>query len=307
MEANALEAYLAEHGERLGLYRGPDFLALPLPPRSSILGPWLIEQSLTMLYAERGLGKSLLMLGMALAVAKGEGFLGFPAGPASSVLYVDGEMPPRELQQRLGQLAPSGVPDNLFTLSATHAGEAWADLSDPYGRFQLLEIIREVQPKVLVLDNKSTLIPPSRENDADSWVELQKWFINLRQMGLAVVLVHHSGKNGLQRGTSLTEVVLDTIIKLQKPPPTDKPADGARFVLTYEKNRHFYGQDAQPMLVELTTAANQATWQALPYVGPSIEKVEQAKALQGQGLSQRAIAEQMGVALGTINSWLKAA
>ena len=41
----APDIYLLERGERLGLYRGPDFLALPLPERRPILGPWLVEQS----------------------------------------------------------------------------------------------------------------------------------------------------------------------------------------------------------------------------------------------------------------------
>lgn len=304
-QPSELEAYLVEQGARLGLYRGPDFLALPLPERLPILGPWLVEQSLTMIYAERGLGKSLLMMAMGLAVAKGEPFLGYAAGHPQRVLMVDGEMPPREAQKRLELLSGGYAPENFMCLSATQAGEDWLDLNDPYGRMQLLEVIQKVQPKMLILDNKSTLMPPNRENDAESWVEMQKWFIGLRKMGLAVVLVHHSGKGGQQRGTSMVEVTLDTVIKLGRA-PTDghTPNDGARFVLTFEKNRHFYGEDAQPLLVELVQGEGLVAWRVQPY---REDKVAQAVDLSKQGYSQRQIATALGVSAASVNAYLKSA
>ena len=47
-----------------------DLLAMQLPEREPILAPWLTEQSLSMLYAWRGLGKSWLALSIARALPK---------------------------------------------------------------------------------------------------------------------------------------------------------------------------------------------------------------------------------------------
>ena len=48
-----------------------DFLAIDVPPREMLLGPILPERSLAMLYAPRGIGKTLLSLSIGLAVASG--------------------------------------------------------------------------------------------------------------------------------------------------------------------------------------------------------------------------------------------
>lgn len=49
-----------------------DFLALDMPRRETLLAPILPERSLSMLYAPRGVGKTLLSLSIGLAVAGGE-------------------------------------------------------------------------------------------------------------------------------------------------------------------------------------------------------------------------------------------
>jgi putative DNA primase/helicase len=41
-----------------------------------------------------------------------------------------------------------------------------------------------------------------RENEAESWSPVADWVLHLRRRGIAVILIHHGGKNGQQRGTS---------------------------------------------------------------------------------------------------------
>jgi len=48
-----------------------DFLSLDIPAREMLLNPILPERSLAMLYAPRGVGKTLLSLSIGLAVAAG--------------------------------------------------------------------------------------------------------------------------------------------------------------------------------------------------------------------------------------------
>ena len=65
-----------------------------------------------------------------------------------------------------------------------------------------------------------------------------------------MLVIHHGGKSGMQRGTSRKEDVLDTVIGLRKPP--DYQADqGARFEIHFEKARGFYGPEAEPFEARL--------------------------------------------------------
>jgi putative DNA primase/helicase len=56
-----------------------DFLNLNVPPREMLLAPILPERSLGMLYAPRGVGKTLLGLSIGLAVASGTPLLRWSA------------------------------------------------------------------------------------------------------------------------------------------------------------------------------------------------------------------------------------
>ena len=78
-----------------------DFLALQVPARGMLLSPVLPEQSLAMLYAPRGIGKSWLGLSIGVAVASGGSLLRWDAPSPRRVLFVDGEMLLADLQARL--------------------------------------------------------------------------------------------------------------------------------------------------------------------------------------------------------------
>jgi len=57
------------------------------------------------------------------------------------------------------------------------------------------------------------------------------------RQGIAVLLVHHAGTNGRQRGTSRREDALDTVITLRRPEDYS-PEQGARFEVHFEKLRN---------------------------------------------------------------------
>jgi hypothetical protein len=69
-----------------------DFLSLNIPAREMLLNPILPERSLAMLYAPRGVGKTLLSLSIGLAVASGVPLLRWSAPRQKRVLYVDGRL-----------------------------------------------------------------------------------------------------------------------------------------------------------------------------------------------------------------------
>src|ERR1700730_3596528 len=78
---------------RLRSLSAAEFLRLELPPRGMVLEPILREKGLMMLHVYRGIGKTLLALGIGYSVASAGGVLGWSAPIARRVLYLDGEMP----------------------------------------------------------------------------------------------------------------------------------------------------------------------------------------------------------------------
>ena len=118
-----------------------------------------------------------------------------------------------------------------------------------------------------------------------------------------MLLVHHSNKNGGQRGTSRKEDILDTVITLRKPDNYD-PREGARFEVHYEKARGFFGGEAAPFEASLKEQSGRFLWQTRALEECQLEKVLD---LKKEGLTQREIALETGLSPATINRRLKEA
>ncbi|MBI1211408.1 MAG: AAA family ATPase [Alphaproteobacteria bacterium] len=229
-----------------------ELLAHEFQPREDVLAPFLKTQGSAMVYAYRGIGKTHFSIGCALAVATGSQFLRFRAPKPRRVLFVDGEMPGVELQERFAAAAtrlPEGSempdPDYLRIVTPDLLRDApIPNLATEDGRGAIELHIEGIE--LLVLDNISTLFRGrGRENDEDSWVEAQNWILALRRQGISTLLVHHAGKGGAQRGTSKREDVLHAVITLKRP-QNYRMSEGARFECHLEKARGIFGADANP-------------------------------------------------------------
>jgi putative DNA primase/helicase len=215
-----------------------DFLELDVPPREMLLNPILPERSLAMLYAPRGVGKTLLGLSIGLAVASGAPLLRWSAPRQRRVLYVDGEMPLISLQERLRAISMglgAEIPNDGFRILAADNTEHGLSLGSEDGQNAIEPLLGDVY--LLILDNLSTLCTTGSESASDAWVPMQNWLIGLRRNGIAVLLIHHAGVNGRQRGTSRREDALDTVIALRRPEDYS-PEQGARFEVHFEKLRN---------------------------------------------------------------------
>ncbi len=250
--------------ERVRVYELAEYLELRLPPRQPLLSPWFNEKDLAMLYANRGDGKTWVALSIALGVATGTSALGWEAPARAPVLFVDGEMPVETLQSRTSSLLAGLDPDLdtseiPFRILAADAQEVPVPaLDSPEGKRLLDAILGDA--KLVVFDNISTLFGAGPENEAEAWGPAQDLLLGLRRRGVAVLLVHHAGKSGAQRGTSRREDVLDTVIKLQRPGEY-RAENGARFEVRFEKARGLIGADVAPFEAQLATDENGcATW-----------------------------------------------
>jgi putative DNA primase/helicase len=215
-----------------------DFLNIDVPPREMLLSPILPERSLAMLYAPRGVGKSWLGLSIGLAVAAGESLLRWSAPRQRNVLYVDGEMPLVSLQERLKEISAGlgrDIPNDGFRVLAADNIESGINLSTDEGQQALEPLLADID--LLIPDNLSTLLTSRSETASDAWVPIQQWLLKLRRQGKSVLLIHHAGTNGRQRGTSRREDALDTVIALRRPEDYS-PEQGARFEIHFEKLRN---------------------------------------------------------------------
>ena len=83
-----------------------------------------------------------------------------------------------------------------------------------YGRKLVEEALGDAE--VLVLDSISTLFNFAT-NEEEPWLEVMAWLKKLRSKGLCIIFLHHAGKQGIQRGSSKSEDLLDVSIKLAQP------------------------------------------------------------------------------------------
>jgi putative DNA primase/helicase len=200
-----------------------------------LLAPILPERSLAMLYAPRGLGKSWLAFSIGLATATGASLLRWSAPQQRNVLYVDGEMPLVSLQERLKAISPGfgrDIPNDAFRILAADQIEGGINLSAAEGQQSLDPLLQDVD--LVILDNLSTLATTTSESASDAWVPMQNWLLKLRRRGVSVLIVHHAGTNGRQRGTSRREDALDTVIALRRPEDYS-PDQGARFEIPFRE------------------------------------------------------------------------
>lgn len=276
------------------------FLALKLPPRAMLLDPILPGKGLVMLHAPRGTGKTYLATAIAYAVASGGALLSWRASEPRRVVYLDGEMPAAVMQRRLAAIvagAKAEPPDASFfrILAADLCENGLPDLASPEGQDAVEAVLNGAE--LLVLDNLSCLVRSGRENEADSWQPVQEWLLKLRRRGVAVLLVHHSGKGGQQRGTSKREDVLDTVLSLRRPQDYSV-SEGARFEVHVEKARGVTGDALAPFEALLETRDDAALWTMKTLADVNLARVA---ALTNEGLSVRDIAGELGLGLATIS------
>lgn len=287
--AGAYDRYPGANSGRLKVDNVEEFVAERISEPEWLVEGLLREKALVMVYAPRGLGKTWFGLSLAVAVAMGGPFLKWPTTRRRRVLYVDGEMSAFGMQARLRGLGASG---DLRLICSDRQDGPMPSLGTEAGRTLIDEQLDGVS--LLVLDSRSTLVGGA-ENDAETFEELQRWFLSLRRRGIAVVLVHHSGKNGDQRGTSKHEDILDLSIRLN-PEPRFVAGGGARFGVEFTKNRNSI--DDSPFSVSL---AGHGSGLVRLVVGS--DEVQQ---LSEQGLSPVDIADRLGVNKATVYRRLQA-
>lgn len=283
-----------------------EFVGMTFKPRTPLLSPWLHTQDLCMVYAARGIGKTHFALSVAYAVAAGTSFGPWKAPSPRKVLYLDGELPGAVMQQRCAMHCPDLEPAQgyfrVLTPDLIPEDETLPDLSTLEGQ-ECIERSIDADTELIVIDNLSAWARTGRENEAESWPLIGNWLLSLRRRGIAVLLVHHGGKNGQQRGTSKKEDLLDVVMGLTRPQDYD-PKQGAVFMLEFTKARNLTGGDAESLEFTLGGDEERAQWAWRTCEASIMERVaSRAK----DGLTPGEIATEMGIHKSSVSRHLKSA
>jgi hypothetical protein len=143
----------------------------------------------------------------------------------------------------------------------------------------------------VVLDNLASLAGLTT-GDPERWTELQRFLMALRRLGLAVLMVHHANKKGLQRGSSRHGDMLDLVMAMRRP-ESWRPADGTRFEIHFEKARSLHTAAIEPIEARLGERDGRLHWRWStldddPRLGRMVALIE-------QGLSMPDIGERLGL------------
>ncbi len=223
-----------------------------------------------MVFGPRGIGKTYFTLSLAVSLACGKPFLKWENTNTVGVLVVDGEMPLDQSRDRLKNLLPDKPAAPLLMLSHEHLYhlvERDLNLGEPDMQAALTTYLdANSEIRVIILDNISCLMRNVREDKKDDWsLQILPFLMWLRRRGIAVILVHHAGKGGDQRGTSAREDQLDSVLKLERLSDADNTV-GAQFAVRFTKHRGTYGDavsDFEASLIADRNGLPTWTWKTL--------------------------------------------
>lgn len=284
-----------------------DFKKFEMPEIKTIMAPWLTFGSTHMIYATRGVGKTFFALSIGLAICHGTDFGEWTIKESSNVMYVDGEMLPQDMKERIDFLSPNlkEKMNKWYILSSglnfQNGGSAINITQTFWQDFIYNEVITK-DIKVVFLDNIAALTPGIEENDSTAWDVISSWLNKLKQTGCAIILIHHAGKGGQQRGTSAREDALDTVITLK--PTSSDLTRGVDVDVVFEKSRHITGPAISSVNWKLTSepGSSDVIWD---FGFPGVSKRNAAIMMMINNKTYTEIGDTLGVGKSTITKYKK--
>ncbi len=171
-------------------------IAVPIGEFSRVLGGGLVPGSIVLVGGDPGIGKSTLMLQMALAMAT-----------RLRVLYVSGEESERQIKMRAARIgSESKFPPELFLVTETSLDT-------------IFEHVANVKPDLLIVDFIQTVYIPEMDSAAGSVSQVRESASRLRELakssGESVFVIGHVTKEGTIAGPRVLEHIVDTVLYLE--------------------------------------------------------------------------------------------
>ena len=157
-----------------------------------VLGGGLIPGSLVLIGGDPGIGKSTLLLQMALDV------------PDESILYVSGEESDQQIKLRAGRLNRAN--DNLLFLAETST-------------HKIFQQIEKVKPAIVIVDSIQTMYSTAVDSVPGSVSQVRQCageFMQFaKETSTTVLLIGHITKDGALAGPKVLEHMVDTVLQFE--------------------------------------------------------------------------------------------
>lgn len=272
-----------------------EILSIKKSQKLPIWGP-ITRKSITLLYGSTGVGKSFFVLGLLYSLGSEEKFCGYyPQGKHSSC-YLDGEMDLEDMAYRLRMIRPEEemhiACDSINVLTREDFGTGLVpNISIPVCQEMYSQIFAPYD--VIIIDNLNTTSYPRNDRDGEiaQFLRVLPWLLKLRDAGKAVILIHHTNKQGQQMGSILKEQIATNVIELEKIKSLSD-SDALKFKIVYHKHRHVSKKDAKSLVVEAIPSSTGMTWLT---EDPSNQIEDQITQLKSDGRTNREIAEELGI------------
>ena len=284
----------------------PEFLSAEFKPREKLLGPF-VTQALIMAYGPRGIGKTRFLATTAIAAASGGTAFTWQASRPVRTAYLDGEMAGVELQDLFASLYVAAGREwdgsTLRIVTPDMQKHGIPDLATLGGQLEVEDAIGDAE--LIYIDNLSAWVRGTgEENTAESWLPVLDFLLRQRSQGRSVVIAHHAGKSGQQRGTSKREDILDVVLALRRPAQYS-PQDGAKFEVHFEKARGLHGEAVAPFEAQLGTDEHGiSVWTTRTI---EVATFDHVVTLQRDGLSPSEIARELGINKSNVSRAIKKA
>jgi len=173
-----------------------DRIHVPIGEFARVLGGGIVPGSIVLVGGDPGIGKSTLMLQMALEMAN-----------KLKVLYVSGEESERQIKMRAARVQPGSKSlGDMFLVTETNLDT-------------ILEHVSEVKPDLLIVDSIQTVYLPELDSAAGSVSQVRESANRLRELakssGPAVFVIGHVTKEGTIAGPRILEHIVDTVLYLE--------------------------------------------------------------------------------------------
>jgi DNA repair protein RadA/Sms len=173
-----------------------DRINLPIGEFARVLGGGIVPGSIVLVGGDPGIGKSTLMLQMAMEMAA-----------KKRVLYVSGEESERQIKMRAVRLnSQKDLPKDLLLVTETNLEI-------------ILNHISEVKPDLLIVDSIQTVYLSNMDSSAGSVSQVRECSSQLRELaktsGISVFVIGHVTKEGTIAGPRVLEHIVDTVLYLE--------------------------------------------------------------------------------------------
>jgi RecA-family ATPase len=184
---------------------------LPQPPIDYIITDLITNSSLNVFYGEAGSKKTYSALSMAVAVANGIDWLGFPT-KKSPVLFIDEESGEKRFARRLNETMKGA--DCTATGQIYYTCLSGFKMDNKDDVLVVESIIRDTQARLVIIDALADIM----DGDENSKRDVQPVMNSLRKIAdntdSAVVLIHHSNKSGGYRGSTAIKASSDLMVQV---------------------------------------------------------------------------------------------